>query len=727
MFAELEHLDLQVRLQIWRTRLGAPPRDELQPFYISESEIAALLESTPGSPTWQAVPLPEQMQRQAQESQRTLDEKIALQRLRAEEQNLPLRLDQLAKLFSLTRFDLQTILVCLAPELEQRSARLYAYLQDDLSRPAPTVDMLLYLLCPEQADRLQAWRRLAPQAPLRRHLLLHLLPPGAEQPFSGQTLRLDERIRRYLLDDDGPDQNLEQTAGLQGAVQPDAHPPWVALPEHSLEAFARAPGSQVLYFHGPAGVGKLAAAQALAHKMERKLLVLYGQRLVDLPLETFSSLLRRAVREALLQPALLYWAGFDLLLDEAFTAHWQLGRELINEAALAAPLTIVLAGERAWEAGDAFSTAGGARFARLHLRLPDSAARLQLWKSCLDGQADEATLSLLAARFRLSGGQIRSAAETARSLAQARSAPERRLEPGDLLAACRMQSSRKLASLAQKVEAVNAWEELVLPDEQKNQLRALHDQVRYRSRVLEDWGFGGKLSLGKGLHALFTGPPGTGKSMAAGVLAGALDLDLYKIDLSTVVSKYVGETEKNLARIFAEAASSSAILFFDEADALFGRRTEVKDSHDRYANLEVSYLLQKMDEYDGLVILASNLRQNIDRAFLRRLNFIIDFPAPGPADRLRIWQGVWPAAAPLAAGLDLPALAEQLELSGGSIRNIALSAAYLAAAENSPIGMTHLLHAAEGEYKKIGKPPFQSAVVQQAGIQPAGNGRGQAS
>jgi SpoVK/Ycf46/Vps4 family AAA+-type ATPase len=214
--------------------------------------------------------------------------------------------------------------------------------------------------------------------------------------------------------------------------------------------------------------------------------------------------------------------------------------------------------------------------------------------------------------------------------------------------------------------------------------------------------------MGKGAHALFTGQPGTGKTMAADILAGELDLDLYKIDLSTVMSKFIGETEKNLARIFGEAATSNAILFFDEADALFGKRTEVKDAHDRYANLEVSYLLQKMDEYEGLVILATNLRQNLDKAFLRRLHFVIDFPFPGPADRLRICQGIWPDGAPRAPELDLPALAQELEVAGGSIRNIALSAAYLAAAGGQPIQMAHLRRAAESEYRKIGKFSGQS-------------------
>jgi SpoVK/Ycf46/Vps4 family AAA+-type ATPase len=235
------------------------------------------------------------------------------------------------------------------------------------------------------------------------------------------------------------------------------------------------------------------------------------------------------------------------------------------------------------------------------------------------------------------------------------------------------------------------------------QLREIYGQARHHALVYDTWGFGAKLVSGRGLAILFAGPPGTGKTMAAGVLAGALGLDLYKIDLSTVVSKYIGETEKNLARIFDEAATSNAILFFDEADALFGKRTQVRDAHDRYANVEISYLLQKMDEYEGVVMLATNLRKNMDEAFVRRLHAIVDFPVPGVADRRRIWERIWPATTPRDAGIDLDLLARRIEVAGGSIRNIALAGAFLAAADGGAVTMTHVLRAARREYQKMGK------------------------
>jgi SpoVK/Ycf46/Vps4 family AAA+-type ATPase len=246
---------------------------------------------------------------------------------------------------------------------------------------------------------------------------------------------------------------------------------------------------------------------------------------------------------------------------------------------------------------------------------------------------------------------------------------------------------------------VAGWEDLVLPETQKDTLREVAAQVGRRQVVYEQWGFAGRGSRGLGVSALFAGPSGTGKTMAAEVLARELRLDLYRIDLSTVVSKYIGETEKNLRRVFDAAERSGAILFFDEADALFGKRSEVKDSHDRYANIEVNYLLQRMEDYRGLAILATNKKSHLDPAFLRRLRFLVDFPFPDAAHRGRIWRRVLPAAVPVR-GVDFDGLA-RLEIAGGSIRNIAVNAAFLAAEDGGALGMEHLLHAARREYAKL--------------------------
>jgi SpoVK/Ycf46/Vps4 family AAA+-type ATPase len=346
----------------------------------------------------------------------------------------------------------------------------------------------------------------------------------------------------------------------------------------------------------------------------------------------------------------------------------------------------------------------------LDVPAPGCPERLRLWAAAVGelvpppgAPGSPPDLPGLAATFRLTGGQIRGAVRTARGLAIARSPAAPRVTDDDLYRAARLHSHRTLATLARHIVPRRGWDDLVLPADRTAQLREIVDQVRYRDVVYETWAFEQKTSGGHGLTVLFAGPPGTGKTMAAEVLAHTLGVDLYAIDLSMVVSKFVGETEKNLARIFDEATSSNAVLFFDEADALFGRRTQVRDAHDRYANLETSYLLQKLEEHEGVVVLATNLRKNMDEAFVRRLHATVDFPVPDVVDRLRLWHQVWPAETPRDPALDLELLARKVDLPGGNIRNIALAGAFLAAADGGLVTMEHLLHATRREYQKMGK------------------------
>jgi SpoVK/Ycf46/Vps4 family AAA+-type ATPase len=273
-----------------------------------------------------------------------------------------------------------------------------------------------------------------------------------------------------------------------------------------------------------------------------------------------------------------------------------------------------------------------------------------------------------------------------------------------LYQACRAQSNPKLETLAKKLSPMNTWNDLVLPEDRMAQLRELASHVKHKQLVMEEWGFAKKSARGTGLTTLFAGASGTGKTFAAEILGKELGLDLYKIDLSGVVSKYIGETEKNLNKIFTEAQDSNAILFFDEADALFGKRSEVKDAHDRYANIEVAYLLQKMEEHDGIVILATNLKKNMDDAFIRRMRFIIEFPFPDEKNREKLWQAVFPHEAKLSPQIDFRFLAKKLNITGGNIRNIALNAGFFAAElKSSEITMEAIKRAVRREFQKMGK------------------------
>jgi hypothetical protein len=405
------------------------------------------------------------------------------------------------------------------------------------------------------------------------------------------------------------------------------------------------------------------------------------------------NILALALRDARLLGAIPYLEGWDACLTEQIPPP-----ELLAELCAFSTLAIV-AGQQPWQAQGIVRER---TLLWLETGVPDYLQRHQLWEHFIRAVAPTTPpdLAALAGQFILTTDQIRDAVATAQDLAVQRGGP---LAAEDLFAAARVHSNPRLSGLARKIIPRYSWQDIILPDDKIAILREIVATVLGRPIVLEAWGVGRKLAASSGVTILFAGPPGTGKTMAAEVIATELGLDLFKIDLSTIVSKYIGETEKNLERIFNEAQSSNAILFFDEADAIFGKRSEVKDAHDRYANIEISYLLQRMEAYDGVTILATNLRANLDEAFTRRLQFAVDFPFPEEEDRLRIWQTLFPPTVPRAPELDFGLLARRFKLAGGSIRNIIVSAAFLAAAAGTPVTMDLLLHATRRELQKMGR------------------------
>jgi SpoVK/Ycf46/Vps4 family AAA+-type ATPase len=413
---------------------------------------------------------------------------------------------------------------------------------------------------------------------------------------------------------------------------------------------------------------------------------------------------QRIFRQQMLLNSVVYIDGFDHLSGaEGRTARLRLQRALAQSNGVT-----ILSGDTNWVAEEA----GSLDLFHIRVGTPAYTEARAWWKQELNGidaALDRNDLEQLTARFKLSPEQISRAVQSARMSARwqmtqtRKSRAESKPVLEDLFAAARKQASVNMDGLAKKIEPRYTWDEIVLPADSLAQLREICQQVIHRHRVMDEWGFDRKLSLGKGVTALFAGPSGTGKTMAAEIIANDLELDLYKIDLAGVVSKYIGETEKNLERIFTAAANANSILFFDEADALFGKRSEVHDAHDRYANIEISYLLQKMETYDGLAILATNLRQNLDESFVRRMAFTVHFPFPDEANRLLIWKGIWPSQIPLSQDLDLEYLARQFKLSGGNIKNVALASAYLASADGGEVTMEHILHATRREYQKMGK------------------------
>jgi AAA+ superfamily predicted ATPase len=629
------------------------------------------------------------------------------------------RLARLAATFGLSAFECDLILIALAPEFDLRYERLYAYLQNDVSRRRPSIDMALNLLCPSAEARLARRAHFAIDAPLIRHGLIHLLPDPdqAEPPLLAHILKLDEQIADILLGQAGLDRRLASFCRL---VTPQAGPGDLPLDAAARRGVLALIVQAVvkhqplrLHFQGPPGSGRRKAAEVLAGAVERRLLCADLARAATT--ETgFDSALKLLFREARFLDAILFIEGVDELRGEPPSSSYRTLVRALGESSG----VVLLAGARAWTPVGPESLG----VIPIAFSIPAFRQRRQCWQAALAAGGltlDPADLDALADRFRLTPIQIADAVVIARAYACRRTVRspgepafpiDDRPSLDDLFAAARAQTGHDLAALAHKVEPRYTWGDIVLPEDALAQLREICQRVAHRQRVLGEWGFDRKLSMGKGANALFAGPSGTGKTMAAEIIANTLGLDLYKIDLSGVVSKYIGETEKNLDRIFTAAENANAILFFDEADALFGKRSEVRDSHDRYANIEISYLLQKIEQYTGVAILASNLRQNLDEAFVRRLSFTIHFPFPDEASRRRIWAGMWPGETPVSETVDLDFMARQFKLSGGNIKNITLAAAFLAASDGDVVTMPHMLRATRREYQKLGKHLSESEL-----------------
>jgi AAA+ superfamily predicted ATPase len=605
----------------------------------------------------------------------------------------------LAREYDLSSFDLDVILIALATEVDRSYERVFGYLEDDITCKRPSVDLALHLLCPSTRDRQIGLTHFLPDGPLIRHKLLQ---PDSDQGRSilARELRLDEDIINLLLGVKTLDSRLADFCQLIDSTVSLSDVPIDNELKRALQVLTTQANTEALrlHFRGPANTAKRQTAEALAGQTSSRLLMVVDIEQALSVAPDFDQRLRLVLREARFRNALLYFENVDALLNEERAVPYRQFLKAFNGTAS----TIIVSSEKPL-----------GRMYEVQFRVPDFAQRRNSWETNLSRRGvviDAEVLDSLAGSFRLASSEIETAVTAAIDRAHWRAAEQSVDDPlsaqptsQDLFACARTRSSHNLGRFARKIELKYEWADLVLPADQLSQLSEICSRYRHQHVVYGNWGFGRKLSLGRGLSALFSGHPGTGKTMAAEVIANQLLLDLYKIDLSQVVSKYIGETEKSLNSIFQEAQASNAILFFDEADALFGKRSEVKDAHDRYANIEVSYLLQKMEEYDGIAILATNFRKNIDEAFLRRMQFIIDFPFPDEDERRRIWEGVFPREAPLAADVNFALLARSVRLAGGNLKNIALAAAFFAASDGGVIRKEHLSNATRREYQKLGQ------------------------
>jgi hypothetical protein len=472
------------------------------------------------------------------------------------------------------------------------------------------------------------------------------------------------------------------------------------LVDQARNAIEQHHSSPLVVFHGAGSEDGIHVAARLCQTLGSGLIHGDVGRLADLSSGgdlVFDNGILGLFRDALLRGSAVYASGFDRLAsDPRAEAH----RRSFEAAAGRFGGVAFVETRSLWIPGP-FND-GLTRCVPLEIAAPPFEVRRAVWAASLPGATDASQLDTLAARYRFTTGRIQEVVRLAG--AQARARGRQTLEPAEVLSACRLASRGSLDGLTRVIVPRAAWEDLVAPADVVNQLQEICARCRHRARVFHEWGFDSTVSGEHGIFGLLVGPSGTGKTLAAEVVAAALKTDLAKVDLSAVVSKYIGETEKNLERVFEAASGSDAVLFFDEADALFGKRSEVRDAHDRYSNIEVSYLLQRLEAHDGIVILATNLAQNMDDAFTRRLHFEVQLPFPDERSRLAIWRRHIPPGAPVSEDLDLAQLARTFKISGGGIRNVALNAAFLAAEAGAAIGMGHVVRALRREFVRMGKP-----------------------
>jgi SpoVK/Ycf46/Vps4 family AAA+-type ATPase len=772
---ELLLLDYKLGYRVMQFKEGANSSNnkdgEYSGLYVSETDVANSLGKKPSENS---------SSNKFQQAQGTIilkTKEISKRKAMSLKKGIILELPRFSDNLKLSPFETDIILFCLAPQVDSKYERIYAYLHNDVTKKRPTMELILDSLCSSIAEKIACRKYFEPLSVLFRLKVLNTetlqSPVGLLHHLSAPLIldrcivdlslgrnELNPAINDFSMLVDSNKKEGKDTAGssttildtLEKNIASTIYTTFKSVIKKiirtdsiSLNDQNREDQSLIFYFHGPKGIGKKTLAIQVCKDLGKSIII------ADLHQMQFSKSFDEALlllyREALIRDAAtVYLDGLDRLATRIPDIQQQESEKtesisdheagITSERLFSIIKTIksfsnvvtILAGENP------------VNFAFLPVKInplsfifpmPSAQSRRKLWKALVKQYdiSSDVDIDDLANRFRLTQGKIKNAIADARNLSLLRDLGEdrdndnkdkgidtpdsfhlkslftSRIKPSDLYAGCRNQSNDKLNSLARKINPRYLLDDLILPDTKKAQLKEILSFVKYRDAVYDEWGFGNKLSLGKGLNILFAGESGTGKTMAAEIIANELNLDLYKIDLSSIESKWVGETEKNLDRVFREAETSNAIIFLDECEALLGKRVEQKQANDKFANTQINYLLQKLDEHEEIVILTSNLAKEIDKAFVRRIQFWVEFPFPNEADRLKVWQQIFPKDTPISDDLDFNFLAKQFQVSGGLIKNIAVASAFKAKeVDSEKVTMEHIIKATKREFDKIGKP-----------------------
>ncbi|RED57531.1 ATP-binding protein [Cohnella lupini] len=629
-------------------------------------------------------------------------------RLRVSQQEgVFLSLPYLAGVFGLSSIESKAIIVCLAVEIERKYETAYELLQHGApGAKCPTPDLIATIVSRTSDERTEVLSALRNDGILREHFIRNDLP-SKQGTLLGQPFLLDERIVRFVLDSGGLPKSMEDYARIVPpgrTLEPLLGSPdtqrkltqWIA---NRMSQPRSSDSSLIISLWGKQGAGKKTQIEHVGHYFEEPLLFADMAKLVGADSNVQASL-RKVFREATIQQAILVLEHFHVVAHKNESN--DRATEILERLSEMSGIVFLLSEEPCQPLD---------RYRRIDLELEIAALqdeeRAEAWRRLAKGYEMDSLLDweAISARFLFNPGQMANSLSAAKVISEWNQEGGTALPIGwsDMIQASYKQLNHSLANKAKRLTPKSRWNDLILPAAQKEKLQHACNHIRYKHTVYGRWGFNKKLSYGTGISLLFSGPPGTGKTMASEVVAKELDMEIYKIDLSQIISKYIGETEKNLREIFDEAQASYAVLFFDEADALFGKRSEVKDSHDKNANTEVAFLLQKMEEYRGISILATNYLQNMDEAFLRRINYVIRFPFPDEKQRETIWKQVYPVQTPLDPDIDFPFLARKLQMAGGSIKNIAMTSAFLASGQEERVGMKHIFKAYQYELDKTNR------------------------
>ncbi len=623
---------------------------------------------------------------------------------------IELKLLQIKQKFCLSDEEYLILNICLAVQLLPQYEKVFAYLHDNQNRRLPSIDLILNILNNTFEGKISSRDYFSFQSPLIENKLIEFIGVSCENSYlsSLRQLTINNRIYNYILDrKDTP----KELAGIIQQFEPEPCPisDYSGIEEKNLhncitvnrEVFRGNDQSYLFHFCGPDGAGKKHLALSISHLLNFPLLMVNAEEICNADNDK-ENILLLINRESILFNSVLCFFNADTIFEHKENVKTK--SCIVKYLSLNFRLIIFCTKNKC----DIRSVFSDKRFFSVHFTIPGYKTRQDIWRHCLNDKtllgkcqiAKETDVNFLAAKYRFTQGQIRNAVKAACD--NAWFGGNGFISEQEICRGCHLQSNQELKSLAIEVGTKYKLDDIILPKDQKNQINEIISRVKNKYIVYDEMGFADKMSYGRGLNILFSGPSGTGKTMASAIIAATLNLEIYEINISQILSKYVGETEKRIADIFRSARN--AVLFFDEADALFGKRTQIKDAHDKYANIETAFLLREIEKYEeGCVILATNRKDNMDEAFARRMNFDVEFPFPGKEERLKIWRSIFPEQTSLDKNIDFDFLSERFALSGGNIHNIALASAFYAAQDGKIVNMPHLIMAVKREYQKINK------------------------